>query len=60
MERLNAVAKHVNHSFKLTPTKAVICGAAGGIGQTLSLLLKLDPLIDEVALYDPSPNVLGK
>nr|WRH23621.1 malate dehydrogenase [Naematelia aurantialba] len=32
--------------------KAVVCGAAGGIGQPLSLLLKLNPLITELALYD--------
>ncbi len=32
--------------------KATICGAAGGIGQPLSLLLKLSPYIDELALYD--------
>lgn len=27
-------------------------GATGGIGQPLSLLLKLSPLVDHVALYD--------
>ena len=32
--------------------KAVVAGASGGIGQPLSLLLKLSPLVDEVALYD--------
>ncbi|OTA93304.1 hypothetical protein M434DRAFT_395718 [Hypoxylon sp. CO27-5] len=32
--------------------KAVVAGASGGIGQPLSLLLKLSPLIDELALYD--------
>ena len=34
-------------------------GAAGGIGQPLSLLLKACPLIDELALYDVvnSPGV---
>ncbi|KAJ5882184.1 uncharacterized protein N7529_000856 [Penicillium soppii] len=32
--------------------KAVVLGAAGGIGQPLSLLLKASPLIDELALYD--------
>ncbi|KAG7132599.1 Malate dehydrogenase like protein [Verticillium longisporum] len=32
--------------------KAVVAGAAGGIGQPLSLLLKLSPLVDELALYD--------
>ncbi|KAF2715193.1 malate dehydrogenase [Pleomassaria siparia CBS 279.74] len=32
--------------------KAVVAGAAGGIGQPLSLLLKGCPLIDELSLYD--------
>ncbi|TFK48322.1 malate dehydrogenase [Heliocybe sulcata] len=32
--------------------KAVVLGAAGGIGQPLSLLLKTNPLISELALYD--------
>jgi len=33
-------------------TKAVVLGAAGGIGQPLSLLLKTNPLITELGLYD--------
>ncbi|KAK9386453.1 lactate/malate dehydrogenase [Lipomyces mesembrius] len=39
--------------------KAVVAGASGGIGQPLSLLLKLSPYIDELALYDVvnSPGV---
>ncbi|TFK71536.1 L-malate dehydrogenase [Pluteus cervinus] len=32
--------------------KAVVLGAAGGIGQPLSLLLKVNPLITELGLYD--------
>lgn len=32
--------------------KAVVLGAAGGIGQPLSLLCKASPVIDELALYD--------
>ncbi|KAI1821772.1 malate dehydrogenase [Xylaria intraflava] len=32
--------------------KAVVAGASGGIGQPLSLLLKLSPLVDELSLYD--------
>ncbi|ODQ54443.1 malate dehydrogenase [Saitoella complicata NRRL Y-17804] len=32
--------------------KAVVIGAYGGIGQPLSLLLKMSPLIDDLALYD--------
>ncbi|KZT03312.1 malate dehydrogenase [Laetiporus sulphureus 93-53] len=33
-------------------SKAVVLGAAGGIGQPLSLLLKCNPLVKELALYD--------
>lgn len=33
-------------------TKVAVLGAAGGIGQPLSLLLKMSPLIDDLALYD--------
>ncbi|KIY70062.1 NAD-malate dehydrogenase [Cylindrobasidium torrendii FP15055 ss-10] len=32
--------------------KAVVLGAAGGIGQPLSLLLKASPLVSALALYD--------
>ncbi|KAJ7948723.1 malate dehydrogenase [Quillaja saponaria] len=32
--------------------KVVILGAAGGIGQPLSLLMKLNPLVSSLALYD--------
>ncbi|KAL7666763.1 malate dehydrogenase [[Candida] zeylanoides] len=32
--------------------KVTVCGAAGGIGQPLSLLLKLNPNVSELALYD--------
>lgn len=32
--------------------KAVVAGASGGIGQPLSLLLKSDPNVTELALYD--------
>ena len=33
-------------------TKVTVLGAAGGIGQPLSMLLKLSPEIDELACYD--------
>lgn len=33
-------------------TKVTVLGAAGGIGQPLSLLLKLSPLVDELSLFD--------
>lgn len=32
--------------------KVAVMGAAGGIGQPLSLLLKQSPLIGELSLYD--------
>ncbi|KAH3682473.1 hypothetical protein WICPIJ_006566 [Wickerhamomyces pijperi] len=32
--------------------KVAVIGAAGGIGQPLSLLLKLSPLVDELTMYD--------
>lgn len=39
--------------------KAVVAGASGGIGQPLSLLLKLSPYVQDLALYDVvnSPGV---
>ena len=39
--------------------KVAVIGAAGGIGQPLSLLLKLNPKIDELSLYDVVPLVAG-
>ena len=32
--------------------KVAVVGASGGIGQPLSLLLKLDPSVKELSLYD--------
>ncbi|CAI9787719.1 unnamed protein product [Fraxinus pennsylvanica] len=40
-------------SSELVPERKVaILGAAGGIGQPLSLLMKLNPLVSNLALYD--------
>jgi malate dehydrogenase len=36
----------------LPPRKVVVLGAAGGIGQPLALLMKLNPLVSQLALYD--------
>ena len=33
-------------------TRVAVLGASGGIGQPLSLLLKLDPLVSSLSLYD--------
>lgn len=32
--------------------KVAVCGASGGIGQPLSLLLKQSPLVTQLSLYD--------
>ncbi|CAH1971828.1 unnamed protein product [Acanthoscelides obtectus] len=39
--------------------KVTVCGAAGGIGQPLSLLLKLNPLVTELNCYDIAPFTPG-
>lgn len=38
--------------------KVALLGAAGGIGQPLALLLKMNKLVSELALYDVA-NVVG-
>uniref|UniRef100_A0A7S2AJQ5 Malate dehydrogenase n=1 Tax=Octactis speculum TaxID=3111310 RepID=A0A7S2AJQ5_9STRA len=49
-------ASHINRrSFTSTTpasAKVAVLGAAGGIGQPLSMLMKLSPLVDELGLYD--------
>nr|AIY53988.1 malate dehydrogenase [Stylosanthes guianensis] len=41
------------YSSESTPDrKVVVLGAAGGIGQPLSLLMKLNPLVSSLSLYD--------
>jgi hypothetical protein len=42
-------------AFSTSParqTKVAVLGAGGGIGQPLSLLLKIDPLVSSLSLYD--------
>ena len=39
--------------------KVCIIGAAGGIGQPLSLLMKQNPKVTELSLYDVVPLVAG-
>lgn len=51
MDRLKRLAGHFMPFYK-SKVKVAVLGAAGGIGQPLSLLLKLNPLIDELSLYD--------
>ena len=47
----------------LAPTiecrKVAVLGAAGGIGQPLSLLLKMQRLVTHLALYDVAPLAAG-
>ena len=46
-------------SARSMSTKVAVLGAAGGIGQPLSMLLKLSPAVDELSCYDVrgSPGV---
>ena len=39
-------------SSSSSSTKVAVLGAGGGIGQPLSMLLKLSPVVDELACYD--------
>lgn len=39
--------------------KVAVIGAAGGIGQPLSLLLKQSPLVSQLACYDLAPHTPG-
>lgn len=41
-----------NFFFLQNNAKVAVLGAAGGIGQPLSLLLKNSPLVSELSLYD--------
>ncbi|KAF4752775.1 hypothetical protein FOZ62_013260, partial [Perkinsus olseni] len=53
------------HSHFRRTMKVCLIGASGGIGRPLALLLKMNPEIDEVALYDvpgahfPVPGVVA-
>ncbi|CAD7697138.1 unnamed protein product [Ostreobium quekettii] len=51
MERLRRLAAHFLPVNRPKATVAVL-GAAGGIGQPVALLLKLNPLIGDLRLYD--------
>lgn len=46
------VGKRCFHASSPANAKVAVLGAAGGIGQPLSLLLKLSPEVDELACYD--------
>lgn len=48
---LRSTARHFSASAAHR-TKVAVLGAGGGIGQPLSLLLKSDPLVSSLSLYD--------
>lgn len=45
-------ARKLMQSFSVRGYKVAVCGAAGGIGQPMSLLLKLDPRVTHLSLFD--------
>lgn len=47
------------HGSRRNNYKATVVGAAGGIGQPLSMLLKYNPLITDLSLYDLAPVTPG-
>ncbi|WPG97868.1 Malate dehydrogenase, mitochondrial [Acrodontium crateriforme] len=49
---LGAVNRRAFSASAAQLTKVAVLGAGGGIGQPLSLLLKLNPRVSELALYD--------
>jgi len=49
---VNSIAKRQFSHTASNATRVTVLGAAGGIGQPLSLLLKLNPLITQLSLYD--------
>jgi hypothetical protein len=42
----------IDSLLQMHGSKVALLGAAGGIGQPLGMLLKLNPLINHLALYD--------
>ncbi|KAK6346662.1 Malate dehydrogenase, cytoplasmic, variant 2 [Orbilia brochopaga] len=49
---VNFTQKRAFSASAANPYKVAVLGASGGIGQPLSLLLKLSPKVTELALYD--------
>eukprot|EP01018_Ginkgo_biloba_P000828 Gb_31581 [translate_table: standard] len=45
-------ARRFYSSGSSPPRKVAVLGAAGGIGQPLALLMKLNPLVSQLSLYD--------
>lgn len=50
--RLLSTQARAFSSSSARQTKVAVLGAGGGIGQPLSLLLKIDPLVTSLSLYD--------
>ncbi|PNW77127.1 hypothetical protein CHLRE_10g423250v5 [Chlamydomonas reinhardtii] len=51
LNRIQKIASHLDPA-KPRKFKVALLGAAGGIGQPLSLLLKMSPYVSDLALYD--------
>ncbi|BCR94893.1 malate dehydrogenase [Aspergillus luchuensis] len=51
-QSLNLLQKRSFSASASQASKVAVLGAAGGIGQPLSLLMKLNPLVTDLALYD--------
>ncbi|KAJ5790219.1 uncharacterized protein N7518_007230 [Penicillium psychrosexuale] len=49
---VNLLQKRAFSASAFNASKVAVLGAAGGIGQPLSLLLKLNPRVSQLALYD--------
>jgi malate dehydrogenase len=56
--RVAAATGRKNQVVALVTYKVAVLGAAGGIGQPLSLLIKMSPLVSDLNLYDIA-NVQG-
>lgn len=52
LRALSAPSTRLFSSTSARQTKVTVLGAGGGIGQPLSLLLKQDPLVSSLNLYD--------
>ncbi|PWY90651.1 malate dehydrogenase, NAD-dependent [Aspergillus heteromorphus CBS 117.55] len=51
-QSLNLLGKRSFSASASQASKVAVLGAAGGIGQPLSMLMKLNPLVTDLALYD--------
>lgn len=56
---MSGVIKRAFHSSCAPAYKVAVVGAAGGIGAPLSLLLKQNPLVTNLSLYDLAPVTPG-